>query len=222
MTKLTSVAQNYGGNTLTLYMWGLVNPASGTNSVVITASTSGTITGGSISFTGAVQSGLPDNVGTNTGTNVASVSLTPVANFTAGLMFYYNGGGSNNVSNNGGCTVVSTASTTNAIAISSTFPITPISSYTMSLVENGGACAALMITIAPLINNFTRSMSDSVSYGASRTITVLRISHYLRTMSDSFFNAAGRLIFLLTGSKFNPTSLRPKMVIRPGIRPKIN
>jgi len=65
------------------YMYILVNPASGANNVVVSASSSVNIYATAAHYTGAKQTGQPDNQGSHTST-VASTTwsdtLTPVAN----------------------------------------------------------------------------------------------------------------------------------------------
>lgn len=63
------------------YLYVLVNPASGTNNVVISCSNTHYLLGGAVSYTGAAQSGQPDATNTNstTGTSLTT-SVTTVAN----------------------------------------------------------------------------------------------------------------------------------------------
>lgn len=66
---------------INLYLYILVNPASGTNNVVVTQNTNGFLDASSTSYTGAAQSGQPDNKGTNFSVSGASntVTVTTVA-----------------------------------------------------------------------------------------------------------------------------------------------
>ena len=54
----------------------LVAPATGTNTVTITASGNNPIYGRATSYTGASQTGVPDSFSTNTGTGTTSLNLT--------------------------------------------------------------------------------------------------------------------------------------------------
>lgn len=81
----------YGGVAMTLmgkvtngrwvYIYGLLNPASGANDVVVTCSSAADFLGATaMSYTGVLQSGLPDAVNTFTGNSTTiTTSLTSVA-----------------------------------------------------------------------------------------------------------------------------------------------
>lgn len=49
------------------------------------------------------------------------------------------------------------------------------------------------------VTNFTRSLSDSVMIGASRTINLNRVYNSIRSLSDSIMNSAGRLATIVKG-----------------------
>ena len=72
--------QSISGTSEYLYLYYLINPASGTNSISITRTTSGAMFGFATSYTGAKQSGQPDASTTNTGTGTSlATSVTTVA-----------------------------------------------------------------------------------------------------------------------------------------------
>ena len=73
MTNLVSI-RNTGGHIV--YIWGLVAPATGSNNVVVTASSSTTIGAGAIAFTGVNQTTPTSSPQTNQADAVTSSSLT--------------------------------------------------------------------------------------------------------------------------------------------------
>lgn len=76
MTLVTSRAASGGKN----YLFYLVNPSTGSNSVVITRSNgTNTLVGLSTSYTGAAQTGQPDSFGTAQGASPLTASTTVVA-----------------------------------------------------------------------------------------------------------------------------------------------
>ena len=69
-----------------------------------------------------------------------------------------------------------------------------LSSAEVTSLYNGGSGVSY-----PFINNYTRSLSDSLSYGASRTVTLSRLGTFARSASDSIMNAASRLATVMKG-----------------------
>ena len=65
-----------------IYMWYLINPASGAHNVVVSASGTSLIGGMAVSYTGAKQSAQPDAFATNSSSGATSIttSVTTVAN----------------------------------------------------------------------------------------------------------------------------------------------
>jgi hypothetical protein len=64
-----------GGDRI-LYVYYLIGPATGAHNVVISASSSHNLSGGAVSYTGALQSGQPDNTTTNVEVSSSSKTLT--------------------------------------------------------------------------------------------------------------------------------------------------
>jgi hypothetical protein len=79
MTAVSAAFQLTGDRMV--HCWYLVNPASGANNVVVSASGSQVIGSFSMSYTGAKQSGQPDasNTGENPGQTSFSLSVTTIA-----------------------------------------------------------------------------------------------------------------------------------------------
>lgn len=95
MTRTTNGFNNNSASGPAVYLYYLVNPSTGANNVVISVDSSRLIIGLSASYTGAAQSGQPDNSATNqtaSGTSL-SVSLTTVADncWLVGMMDVNNG-----------------------------------------------------------------------------------------------------------------------------------
>lgn len=81
MTLLKKITTATGGDRYT-YIYGLLGPATGTHQVSITAGSAHLLQGGSASYTGVLQSGLPDASTTSvssTGATTWTTSLTSIA-----------------------------------------------------------------------------------------------------------------------------------------------
>lgn len=92
MTEIAALRQDYSN--IRSSVWYLVAPASGANNVVISYSTSrDSITGLSLSYDGASQTGIPDATGGGTGQeasdSIADSSITTVANNSGIASFIY-------------------------------------------------------------------------------------------------------------------------------------
>lgn len=151
MTKITT-AQYAARRYSTL--WYLINPASGSNNVVITSSETNVIQGLAASYTGAKQSGQPD--AQNTGTALASsiaVAVTSVADNCWHIMYVGNASGGS-VSSAGSGTTQRVVGTTffpgNAI-LDSNSAKTPAGSYTLNnnQTDSGSELAAVAVSFAP-------------------------------------------------------------------------
>jgi hypothetical protein len=83
MTLSDSMVNNGGPNAY-LSLWYLINPATGTNNIIVTNSGAGnTVSACSASYTGASQTGVPDAHGTNSqasGSTSYTWGLTSIAN----------------------------------------------------------------------------------------------------------------------------------------------
>lgn len=117
------------------YIFGLVNPTTGTNNMVGTAD--GTCQFGIrlayVNLTGAAQTGQPDSTGVNSGTGAATtltVSITTVADNTAA--FIQNACGTTASGGTNETTVIVDAGNGRVLAKSATFPLTPAGLYSMT------------------------------------------------------------------------------------------
>lgn len=94
MTQIGKVSNASGSGQIT-YMYELVNPASGSNNIIISKNNAiATIRSNAASYTGARQSGQPDAVGTNTANasiNVAK-SVATIADNSWMVSFTFNDG----------------------------------------------------------------------------------------------------------------------------------
>lgn len=135
-----------------IYIYGLANPASGTNDVVYTRSSSTSVCGfGAVNLTGAKQTTSPvdaTNTGNSTGTT-SSISLTTVADNSAVIVF---GSGDSNYAASTNLAEVATDVTFDLaiIARSTTFPKTPAGSQTYTISCNTGNNGIIAVSIAPL------------------------------------------------------------------------
>ncbi len=140
-----------------VYLYGLINPATGAHNVVISRSGStSTITGLSVSYTGVKQSGLPDASASGTATTqTITTSLTTVAGNTVALT-------ATATPNGGGITASTGATELNhsgafMLARSTTFPIVSPGSYSMTIDGGSGSNqdAQVMISLAPPTTAYT-------------------------------------------------------------------
>lgn len=149
MTLAASVHDT--GNSSFLDIYYLVNPASGTNNVVI-VNTMASVDVDCASYTGAAQSSQPDNTTTSlTGTGTTfTTTLTTVANNSWAVLF----------SNSSHGTVQSTASATlrtnsssNVGLYDSNGPKTPAGSLSMQAAITGAssAWATVMVSFSPFV-----------------------------------------------------------------------
>lgn len=154
MTQLVK-GRNGAAGTGFLYIYGLANPATGSQSVSVSFS-SGTTWGGAMSYTGAQQTDAADATGSNgggSGTTVTTTVTTVADNAIAvGTGLMDNG----NITASTGATLVGTRvafqGTANSMAYyeSSTFPITPAQAYDMTVTGAAGSNRRLILaSIAP-------------------------------------------------------------------------
>jgi hypothetical protein len=152
MTQL--VKFNQTADSTCIYIYGLLAPTTGTNAVLISRSSStSTITGGSVSFTGVSQSGLPDAFNSNGQTSGSSntTSITTVANnaWIVGFLQYDN----QNITVGTGSTVINTGP--NAGGPWSMFkatanPITPAGAQSLTMNGTSSDNAMLLVSFAPI------------------------------------------------------------------------
>lgn len=111
MSRISAVQTDVGGN-LFGYVYGLVNPASGTNNIVVSASASSLIGLQDVSYTGVAQTGLPDATQNSGGVDITNSWTAPVTtvadnawHFVAirtGTISTVSGGGINRLNTNFG------------------------------------------------------------------------------------------------------------------------
>ncbi len=76
LTKINEKQINTGGTGRWVSLWYLIAPTTGANNVVVTSGSSDFTGGIAVSYTGALQSGVPDASVTNSGTNVTTMDFT--------------------------------------------------------------------------------------------------------------------------------------------------
>ncbi len=181
-----------------IYLYYLINPNTGLNSVVATGNGSvASINGVAASYTGAAQSGQPDATiaGSGSSTTSLTTTLATIANSCWTILFPY--------AIAGGTLSAGTGSTNRVLGSSAAFlgifdsnaAKSPAGSTSMAVSESGGATdwSSLMVSFAPSIVTATRTPSDSILNGASRSTTVARAGTFARTVSLSIMNNASRL-----------------------------
>ncbi len=152
LTKVAAFAAMY-------YVYALAAPATGAHSVVVTTS-SGNALGVSVSYTGAAQSGLPDQSTTNTqasGPTTFGTSVTPVAANCWVVSGAMNNAALPTVNTN----LTSRNSASSLLAVGdSNAAVTAGVSYTQTWnVNTGGSSAIIQVSLAPFVASLGRMFS---------------------------------------------------------------
>lgn len=145
---MTQSGSSIGVGTVVDYLFYLVNPATGTNTVSITQSAADTITSCSISYTGASQTGQPDATSTGgpTTTTSYSQSVTSVADNCFAVLYGNAASGAALIA--GSNTTIRNQPEvlfTGAFLIDSTAAKTPAGTFTLAVTsssQNFGGCMA--------------------------------------------------------------------------------
>lgn len=149
-------------------VWLLVGPASGTNNVVATLSGTGDRQGYAVSYTGALQTGQPDNNNTNTTTaTTITATLTTIADNCWAVMFLTNNAA--NLDSTGTNFVLRT--TTDSSGFGDTGgPVTPAGSLSM-IASNGGNNAkwgANIVSFSPAATSQVKTW-DGIAQASVKT-----------------------------------------------------
>lgn len=203
-TSMTRTANGYvNGASTSQFLYYLIAPSTGANNIVV--SLSGTHGCGivSASYTGAKQSGQPDSSNSGSDLNTGANQVTVATTVVASNCWLVGGDGNDSIAPSAGTgTSINASANTGSILFIDSNGTVGTGSRSMQvtyLVPNDSLmCIASM---APLgATNFTRSPSDSIMNGASRTTTVARLVSFFRALSDSVMNAASR--FALVGKGY--------------------
>lgn len=132
-----------------MYIYGLLNPTSGTNNIVISASASCNLYAENVSYTGVQRSGLPDASKTQGATaSPDTTTLTTIADNSWTVLFARASGASLAAST--GSTLRHITDGDNGI-FDSNGAITPAGSHSMTFTGAAGNCYSIMISLAPFI-----------------------------------------------------------------------
>lgn len=184
----------------------LANPATGSNTFQINYSSANANSrvGGCISLTGCSTSSPVDSSVTNNGaagTNETATLTTTKAN---SMILEIGGEVSTSLPTVSGSETqrwgINQSSAGNIGGVASTRPTTAAGNYTNTWTKSAGAGRWNIGLIA--INEvalLTRSMTDSLMNGASRSVTLARIALFSRSLSDSLMNAASRIATVSKG-----------------------
>lgn len=177
---MTLITKQVNSTDRFLYMFYLINPATGANNVVITANTSANnIGGGASSYTGVKQLGQPDASTSKTasGTTITT-NLTTISDSCWVILFTTTSAAVPAASTN------STLRTPNNVPVGgekifdSNGVVSPAGSFSMAITGSGGAIGVIMASFSPngvvtlidtvtdsdvLIPGFAVNLSDSVT-----------------------------------------------------------
>lgn len=148
MTLVAKVSSAAGGSARWIYQYLLENPASGANSVVVSASTSIFIAGHSLSYTGAAQSGQPNAF--NTGVAASATSLTVAVTSTVDNCWLVG-----NLKNDAGAgsagtgTTIREATATGGMTSCDRGPVTPAGSSSLQVTQSSTLWSGIVSAIAP-------------------------------------------------------------------------
>lgn len=166
MTSAVSLSQ--------ISLWYLINPAAGSNNVVISTSGSTTIYGMSASYQLASTTGVPDGTKSAQNNGIGSgaangTSVTTTANKCFGILACYHTG-PNAPSAGSGSVVLQTNS--NISMFDSGSSITPARNYAMSALAVDGIqnWTHVMVTFPPLITNVSRTQAGTRTVAGTRTL----------------------------------------------------
>lgn len=207
---------NFSG-TSWMYVYYLLNPASGSNNIAITG-TSPNVSH-IASYTGVSQAGFPDATATNSGSSTSlSNQITTVLDNCWSVMAIASTNGGTVTGGTNAVVRDSVNAVKTACILDTNTVITPPAMTTQACTVSGSnPFGIIQLSFAPM-NTFTKTMSDAVSHGAGRTETVSKgitksmidslsrgasrtitiASGKGKQMSDSIMNAAGRFVILIS------------------------
>lgn len=151
-----------------LYAFYLINPASSTNDIVITASSTSSFKGHAYSYTGAKQSGQPDsyNGASPSSTTTPSINLTPnLANCWAVI------GATNNADDPSGTSNWSTRLSAGGQASGDSNGIVPASTIAYGMTYGSSVSNAMIAMSIAAANEASASSSQSPSSSASSSVS---------------------------------------------------
>ena len=133
---------------VTLRTWYLIAPATGANNIVVSRSTSADTWCLVVSYTGVSQTGFPDASATfQDSTSPMTGTLTTIADNAIAVMV--GSGTQTQTASTGATFVLNNTSGAYQLYESTTFPITPAGSYSMSFTQADAAVAISMVSLAP-------------------------------------------------------------------------
>jgi hypothetical protein len=167
------------------YLYYLIAPATGSNTITVTASGTTFLQGTATSYTGAKQSGQPDSSNTNSGTSTSITASTTVVASNCWLVM----GSGDNVGGESAGAGTTLRNSTNGNAISDSNATVSTGSQSLALTISSGRWGAIIASIAPSVNNFTLT----ADYGS-----------FTLTGQDALFKRGLRMVadygsFALTG-----------------------
>lgn len=134
-----------------IHLYYLLNPAQGSNNVVVTADQIQYIYGYAASYTGVAQSSQPDASGNNSGSSITSLSkaITTIVDNCWTITFGRIESGT--ITATAGTTARVTAETSGGILGDSNGPITPAGSTSLGFTFSSTQAAMIIISIAPAV-----------------------------------------------------------------------
>lgn len=165
----TQVATTPADSGVTIYTFGKINPTTGSNNVVVTASTTATIVSHSIYYTGANQSTLTDNSGTQTGSGNFTQALTSIADNCWHILYCRNG-----VSNmTAGTATTARSAADDNMWFDSNGPKTPAGSVTLAVNGVTGAYGSIIESISPFTVSSLIKTADGLAQASVKTFNGL-------------------------------------------------
>lgn len=185
MTQVNTLDGAAGQNDRAITLWYLINPASGANDVVVSASESVTLRFSAVSYTGAEQANQPDGSDTSVGSTVTSIStdITTTDSNSWMLMFTKDINGGLTYSNSTGDTIRLNTDAAGHCITDTGAAIAPAGSNTITNTMSSTTLGALAVSFSS--SNFEIDTSDTFSI--TEAITVAK--QKLISVSDTFTTA---------------------------------
>lgn len=153
MSQLSTVSSTVSGQTVNSYIYGLVAPSTGANTVSITWTGSvSNASGGSVSYQNVSQSGLPDsqNTATVSSGSTVTISTTTIANHAAAIAYVNSFSGFSSSPAGSGSTLLGTIGITSGLFESSSLNLTPagVQSMTANMSSPGVQGNGMIVSFA--------------------------------------------------------------------------
>lgn len=172
-------------------LWYLINPATGSNNVVVSRSGSGTVQGASSSYTGVRQNSIPDA----TNSNQTSATSISVATTTVADNCWVVAGGTcgNGGLSNGTATTMRQSGTNDIFICDNNTAQTPAGSVTLAINCNNGNNAMVSASFGPTIAVTVTGVAGALLLTGGTT--VIRVMAIIIATAGNLLLSGGSAVF---------------------------